>query len=138
VSEQSISNEAVLRRSIEMWNKDDWEALEALWDPEGAIVAPTGWPEPGPRHGWTEIREQFGRIKDSWTKEQVEVLSVTDHAEERLLARVRWTVKGEASGAPLSTDMWMLCDFRDGLFTRIQYFLDREAAEAAAEEGAEE
>jgi ketosteroid isomerase-like protein len=38
----------------------------------------------------------------------------------------------DASGAPLEVDMWMLCEFRGERFTRIQCFLDRDAALVAA------
>jgi ketosteroid isomerase-like protein len=137
VSAETPANESVLRRSVEAWNANDWPMLESLWHSDGEIVAPEGWPEPGPRQGWTAIREQFDRIKGSWTEERVEVLSVSG-TDERLLADLRWVVKGEASGAALEVAMWMLCDFRGDRFTRIQYFLDREKALAAAEEGAAE
>jgi hypothetical protein len=52
---------------------------------------------------------------------------------ERLLADIRWTVRGEASGAPLEVEMWMLCAFNKGLFASVHYFLDHDAALAAAE-----
>jgi len=107
VSAESSTNEPLLRRSIEAWNASDWETLESLWDPAGAIVAPEGWPEYGVFEGWPAIREQLKRVKDSWTEEHVEVLSVRP-AGERLLAEVRWIVRGEASGAPLEVVMWML------------------------------
>ena len=38
--------------------------------------------------------------------------------------------------APLEVEMWMLCDFRGGRYSRIQYFLEREAALAAVGEDA--
>jgi ketosteroid isomerase-like protein len=125
------TNESVLRRSIDAWNANDWEVLESLWNPDGTIVAPEGWPEPGPREGWDAIREQFERIKDSWTEERAEVLSIRPIGD-RLFAEIRWTVRGEASGAPLEVGMWMLCDLEGGRFSAIEYFLDRDAAHAAA------
>jgi ketosteroid isomerase-like protein len=125
-------HEVVFRRSVDAWNTDDWEALESMWNPEGHIVAPEGWPEPGRRDGWAAIREQFERIKDSWTEEHVEVLKVRS-AGDRLFADIRWIVRGEASGAPLQVAMWMLCEFDDGVFTSIEYFLDHDAAMAACE-----
>jgi ketosteroid isomerase-like protein len=125
-------NEAVFRRSVEAWNADDWEKLESLWNPNGHIVAPEGWPEPGRRDGWNAIRKQFDRIKESWTEEHAEILDIRS-AGDLLFASLRWVVRGEASGAPLEVHMWMLCAFQDGMFTSIEYFLDRDAAMAAAE-----
>jgi ketosteroid isomerase-like protein len=137
VSAETSTDESVLRRSIEAWNENDWGALESMWNPDGHIVAPEGWPEPGQRKGWAAIREQFERIKDSWTEERVEVLAIRE-VPRGLLADLRWSVKGDASGAPLDVDMWMLCEFEGGRFSSIEYFLDREAAMAAAEDGARE
>jgi ketosteroid isomerase-like protein len=132
VTARSPANESVFRRSVEAWNQNDWRTLESLWNPDGYIIAPEGWPEPGKREGWIEIREQFDRIKDSWVEDRVKVLAVRSFGE-RLLADIRWVVKGEASGAPLEVAMWMLCDFEGGRFSAIEYFLDRDAAHAAAE-----
>src|SRR5215216_3593069 len=115
-----------------MWNASDWDALEALWNPDGEIVSPEGWPEPGTFSGWPAMREQFERIKDSWAQDHVEVLS-QQFIGDRLLSDIRWTVRGEASGAPLEVEMWMVSAFRDRKFSKIEYFLDRDAAVAAAE-----
>jgi ketosteroid isomerase-like protein len=130
VAPGSPTNESVFRRSIEAWNANDWETLESLWSPDGSIVAPEGWPEPGTRVGWAAIREQFERIKESWIEERAEVLAIRP-VGDRLFADIRWIVRGEASGAPLEVNMWMLCDFEDGRFSAIEYFLDRDAARTA-------
>lgn len=128
-------SETLVRRAFDVWNANDWEALEQLWNSDGVAIAPEGWPEPGEFVGWPAIREQFERLKDSWVEERVEVLSARP-AGEHLLVDLRWTVLGEASGAPLDVEMWMLCDFRGERFARAEYFLDREAALTAAGEGA--
>jgi ketosteroid isomerase-like protein len=132
VAADDLPNESLLRRSVEAWNADDWELLESLWNPDGHILAPEGWPEAGRRDGWVAIREQFERIKDSWMEERVEVLAVRS-VGERLLADIRWRVRGEASGAPLEVPMWMLCEFEEGRFLSIEYFLDHGDALATAE-----
>ena len=123
--------EELLRLSIERWNADDWEALESFWDPDGEVVAPAGWPEAGTYRGWPAIREQFERVKGSWAEERVEIARARE-MPAGLLADLRWTMKGEASGAPLEVEMWMLSEFKGGLFTRVRYFLDRGEAELAA------
>ena len=124
-----------MRRAIEAWNENDWEALQKLWDPEGEIVPPEGWPETGARTGWPAIREQFRVIKDSWSEDRVEAISI-EQVGDRALTHVHWAVRGEASGAPLQVEMWMLFEFGNGLISRIQYFLEREAASSAMAKGA--
>jgi hypothetical protein len=123
-------SEELLRRSIELWNADDWEALGRMWDPEGEVVAPEGWPESGTFRGWPAIQVQFERLKGSWAEERVEILGIRE-VPSGLFADIRWIVKGDASGAPLEVDMWALYEFRGELVRRIDYFLDRDAAEAA-------
>jgi ketosteroid isomerase-like protein len=127
--------ESVLRRSLEAWNENDWDALEALWNPDGEIDAPEGWPESGTQVGWDAVRTQFERIKDSWAEESVELIRV-ERTGDRLLGHLRWVLRGEASGAPLEVPMWMLCEFRDARFSRIRYFMDEGAALDAAKEAA--
>jgi ketosteroid isomerase-like protein len=125
----------VFRRSIEAWNASDWETLESLWNPDGEIESPEGWPETGTFHGWPAIREQLERVKGSWAEEHVEAVAVKE-VPAGLLADLHWTMRGDASGAALEVEMWMLSEFRNGLFARATYFLDREAAETAAGDGA--
>lgn len=128
------ASESLLSRSIDVWNAGDWQTLESMWNPDGEIVAPEGWPEAGVFSGWPAIREQFERVKDSWAEEHIELIS-QEQAGDRLLSHIRWTVRGEASGAPLEVEMWMLSEFRDERFSRIEYFQDGEAARSAFEQG---
>jgi hypothetical protein len=124
--------EAVVRASIEGWNSEEWEeGLGAIWHPDGVIVPPEGWPEAGMRVGWEAMVDQWRRIKDSWAEEHVELLTVRP-AGEAVLAEIHWTMRGEASGAPLQVEAWILCEFAGGLLSRMTYFLDRESAQTAA------
>ena len=60
---------------------------------------------------------------------RVELLEL-ESIGDRILARVRWTMRGEASGAPLQVDVALVCEARDDRLTKMAYFLDREAARA--------
>jgi hypothetical protein len=126
--------EAIVRASIDGWNSSDWESgLQSIWDRDGVIVSPEGWPESGTFVGWEAMIEQWRRIKDSWAEEHVELISA-EPAGERLLAEVRWTLQGEASGAPLEVEPWILCEFAGDRISKMTYFLDGDEARAAAEE----
>jgi hypothetical protein len=126
----------LVRRSVDAWNSSHWEeGLGSIWDPEGEIVAPEGWPEAGVRSGWPALLDQWRRIKDSWAEEHLELRSVSPYGD-RLLAEGLWTLKGEASGVPLEVEAWLLYDFRGERISRIEYFIDREAAMAAVGEDA--
>jgi ketosteroid isomerase-like protein len=127
--------ESVVRRSIEAWNRGDWAALEALWDPDGEILAPPGWPESGAFRGWPAIRRQFERLKESWGDEHIELASMTT-VRGTALAHVRWRGHGGASGLELDLEVWMLNTVRDGKLVRVEYHLSEDAARASVGEGA--
>ena len=126
--------EAILRASVDAWNSVDWEAeLKALWDPEGSIVAPEGWPEAGTFSGWEAMVGEWRRIKDSWADEHVELVSARP-AGEGALGEVHWELRGEASGAPLEVRAWIVCRFKGPRLVEMRYLLDEASARAAAAE----
>jgi hypothetical protein len=125
--------EAVVRRSVEAWNSADWvDQLREIWDPQGMIVSPEGWPESGEFKGWDAMLGQWRRVKGSWDEERVDLIDV-ESVGERVLARLRWTMRGEASGAALEVDVAIVCELSQDRFSKMSYFLDHEAARAAAE-----
>jgi hypothetical protein len=128
--------EAVVRASIDAWNSADWESnLKPVWHRDGVVVSPEGWPESGRFVGWDAMVEQWRRIKDSWAEERVELISA-EPAREGVLAEVRWTLRGEASGAPLEVQVWILCDLVGDRLSKMTYFLDGETARRGAEAAA--
>jgi ketosteroid isomerase-like protein len=125
--------EALVRRSIDGWNAADWEdKLRAIWRDDGEIVSPEGWPESGTFRGMEEMLQQWRRVKGSWADERVELIE-TESIGDQVLGHVRWSMKGESSGAPLNVDAWILTDFKDGRLSRMQYMFDEESARAAVE-----
>ena len=132
----SEDRQALVRRSVDAWNAADWEEqLRAIWTPDGSIVAPNGWPEPGEFDGWNAMLEQWRRIKGSWAEERVSVVDL-ESIGERVLAHVRWTMRGDASGAPLEVEVAMVCEFEGDRLSKMSYFLDQETARTTAEAGA--
>jgi ketosteroid isomerase-like protein len=120
--------ERIVRESIDAWNANDWDRLEALWDPVGEIIGPREWPESGSFRGWPAIRRQFERLKGSWTEERLEPISLESNAD-RVLVHGRWLGTGEASGLATDLDIWWVNEVRDGLLRRAVYFLtDEESA----------
>ena len=97
-------------------------------------MAPEGWPEAGEFKGWPAMVEQWHRIKDSWAEERLDVIEL-ESIDDRVLAHLRWIMQGEASGAPLEVEVWLVGEFEDDRFSKMAYFLDRETARTAAEAG---
>jgi ketosteroid isomerase-like protein len=125
--------EKLVRRSIDAWNADDWQdQLRAIWSPDGTIVSPEGWPESGEFRGWPAMLEQWRRIKGSWAQDRVEVVDL-ESIGDRVLGDLHWTLRGEASGAPLEVDVAIVCEFEGDRLSKMTYFLDRESALTSAE-----
>ncbi len=125
--------EAVVRRSLEAWSSENWEErLREVWNTDGVIVAPEGWPETGTFVGWQAMVAQWRRIKGSWTEDHVDLVSF-EAVGEGAVAQVNWTIRGEASGAPMEVEAWLVCEFREGRLSKMTYCLDRAAARAAAD-----
>jgi ketosteroid isomerase-like protein len=132
----SAGREELVRRSVDAWNADDWEdQLKAIWSPEGTIISPEGWPESGEFTGWSEMLDQWRRIKGSWAEERVEVVDL-ESVGDRVLANLHWTLRGDVSGAPLEVDVALVCEFEGERLRKMTYFLDREDARQAAETSA--
>jgi ketosteroid isomerase-like protein len=127
------SGEEIVERAFEAFNREDWELLESLWNPDGEIVGPEPWPESGTITGWPAVLAQFKRLKDSWADDRAEIIEHT-RAGDRLCTHFSWFGRGEASGLESETEMWMVSDFRGDRFVRARYFGDRASAAAALEE----
>jgi hypothetical protein len=129
----SVEREALVHRSIDGWNAHEWEEqLATIWSPDGIIVSPKGWPEAGEFRGWDAMVEQWRRIKDAWAEDRVEVVEL-ESIGDRVLGYLHWTMRGDASGAPLEIDVAILCEFEDEKLSKMTYFLDRESARTTAE-----
>jgi ketosteroid isomerase-like protein len=125
--------EALVRRSIEAWNDNDWEdRLRAIWSTDGTIVSPEGWPESGEFRGWPAMLEQWRRIEGAWAEDRVDVVEL-ESIGDRVLGYLHWTLRGDASGALLDVDVAILCEFEGERLSKMTYFLDRETARTTAE-----
>ena len=124
-------NVEIVRRATEAWNRDDWDALRALYDDDVVIVAPEEWPEAGTFSGWAVVREQFERLKESWEEERIEQDELLDLGD-RVLALDRWVARGKGSGLEIETHGGNLLTLRGGKIARIEFFLDRSEARRAA------
>jgi ketosteroid isomerase-like protein len=123
-------NARKVRRLVEAWNLGDWSVGEALSSPDLVVFPPRGWPEGAEFEGWEAAERQYERLKEAWTQEGLEIERLEERGDTVLL-QVRWTGKGEASGLDLDLHVWVLYQFRDGLNTRVEFFLDEGEARQA-------
>ena len=122
----------VVRSSFEAWNTGDLEAWAAYFAPDVVIGAPAGWPEAGAdlvgRAAWIA---QARLLTDSWEEQRIDPDEITS-VGDRVLALFTWVTRGKDSGIDFETQMASVNTVRNGLITRAEYFMSRDAALDAA------
>ena len=127
----SSENVALVRRYIEDFNRRDFESLIADTDP---AVELSEWPEaPGAQtyHGQDGLRQAFGKWFESWEWMHLDIAELID-AGDHVLVGLNQRARGSGSGIEVEITSHNVYTFRDGKVTRLQLFIDREPALAAA------
>ena len=133
---ETEANLALVRRAYDAWNRNDWEALEEIYDPAVTAVAPEGFMESSRVRGWPDLQQRYRELKAAWEEESLEIEEIAAE-DEMVAARVRWDGIGRASGAPISLQVTNLVEIADGRITRLEYFWTYEDALAAMRERAD-
>jgi ketosteroid isomerase-like protein len=98
----------------------------------GRPVANAAVASRGRYEGADGIRRFFADIEDTGPDFQLDLELLQDVGGERVLAFLRVTSHGRASGLPTPAETGNVYEFKEGKIRRIQIFLDRaEALEAA-------
>jgi ketosteroid isomerase-like protein len=125
--------ESLVRKGIAAYQSGDFEAVvpylaeDVVWqdDPE--------WPDGQTWHGREGVRAAF-RERLETTSIAVEIEEVLE-GEGRALALMRWTAEGQDSGAVGVLRPGVLFEFEGELVSRARFFIDRDRAREAFEQG---
>ena len=130
----SQSHLDTVRTLIDAGNREasDWALAEYFTEdaefepaPEFAAMSqPVFRGHEGLARAWAQFHEAFAGSRQ-------EIGELTD-AGDHVLALVHWTVRGQASDAEVTFDVFEDYTFRDGKVSRMRFFLQREAALEAA------
>jgi ketosteroid isomerase-like protein len=118
-----------VRRSLDGWNRDDFEACVALAHPEIEWVS-----EVAQRMAGSETvyrgREGMRRYWDEWHAIWDVTIHVTEIFDlgETVVALARVQARGDASGIDLEQPVAYVFDFEDGLARRVRSYFDPEQA----------
>jgi ketosteroid isomerase-like protein len=128
-----VSDEQVIRTAVAAWNEGGVDAFLQHVSPDVEWRPPPGFPQGdlwrGREELSRELHDQFGDLFEPGT---VEVKSIESGATGSLVS-ARHHVQAQASGMDLWWDAWFVWTVEDGLITRSLVFLNRAAAEQAAE-----
>jgi len=78
------------------------------------------------------VRRFFADLDETWETFRIEADEFRDFGD-RVMSIGRLTAKGRGSELELDHPIYSVVWFRDGKFARMQSYLDRETAEAAAQ-----
>jgi ketosteroid isomerase-like protein len=130
-----VANVEVARRFMELGRERDWSRLELL--AEDVVYRPIAEiADAGELRG----RDGFRRYMDSFFESEwarglaIESLSYREHGSA-VVVRVERRGRGRASGLEFHARVFQVLTFRDGRIVRIEDYLERDAALAAAGAG---
>jgi ketosteroid isomerase-like protein len=127
----SEKNVEIAERAIAALNQRDIEGYLACCTEDVELRTPLT-PVAGVYEGADGIRRFFADVEDAGPDFRLELERLQDLGGQRVLAFVRVTSHGRASGLPTHAETGNVYEFEEGKIKRIRIFLDREEALQAA------
>jgi ketosteroid isomerase-like protein len=124
-------NERILREGIEAYNRGDVEAIVALFDPQIELHVDAAQGNPGTWIGLDGFQQMMSGWRDAFAEDRSELRDVEMVGDSHLIAEMRQTAIGSASGIPVEMTNYYLLELRDGRAVRFHIYGDRETAMAA-------
>jgi ketosteroid isomerase-like protein len=127
----SRENVEVVRRTLEVFGREGSAGSFAGLLTDDLKVQPafevTGGESFVGADGFMLFMGQWTEAFDAWAFEVVEILD----ADDKVVARLRQTARGKASGTPVELPFGVVFRFRDRLIARMDFYLtESEALEA--------
>jgi ketosteroid isomerase-like protein len=130
----SRENVAVVKAAFDAWNAGDMDRLRDMYDPNVVLHMVRDWPEPGPYAGREAVMRQWAQMRETWDADVLEPISSFVDVGDRVVVRQIW--RGFGRGPDANIDLTIICTFRHGRVTSLEYFRDH--AEALKAVGLEE
>ncbi len=122
----------IAERFVGAHNRRDVDALaELVTEDFEWLTTMAGLVEGGSFRGRAGIEAFFADVGDTWEEYRVSAWELRDLGES-VFAALDIESRGKGSSVPLTTQMWVVCDFRGGEMSRIRTYLDHDEALRAA------
>jgi ketosteroid isomerase-like protein len=125
----SQENVEIVRRQFALLSRGDYETFFDEFPPEGVFDFSRRLIDPVVLRGRDEMRAWMERERQMWEGDRVgyEPKELID-AGDKVLALVRVSGRGKASGAEVEAYVWNVATFHDGKPVEMTYFGDDRAA----------
>jgi ketosteroid isomerase-like protein len=125
----SQENVEIVRRSWELLNSRDWEALSELVDPDVVLLGTVGGLEEGTvSRGMDQVQQRLdAEDAEVWDEHRFEPAKFID-AGERVVVIQREYQRGKGSGVEVEIDTAAVVEVRAGRIVRMQGYMDPAAA----------
>ena len=125
-------NVEVVRRTLEAFNRRDWDEWESRHHADFEWSDPPGFPGGGMHRGVAEVRRFIDGVLETADEWQVQIDEVEDTPDRRVLMSGRTVLVGRASGLAMDDPLFQLFEISDGRISRVETFRSREKAIRAA------
>jgi ketosteroid isomerase-like protein len=118
-----------VRRSLDGWNADDFEACVAIAHPEIEWISEVSQRLSGREtvyRGIDEMRRYWDEWHEIWAV-RIDVTEIFDLGDT-VVALARTRAEGDASGAVLEQPMAYVYQFEDGMARRVRSYIDPDRA----------
>jgi ketosteroid isomerase-like protein len=121
----SQENVEVVKAAFDAWNAGDMDRLRDMYDPNVVLHMIRDWPVPGPYAGREAVMRQMTQLRETWDADVVEPISFVDVGDRVVVRQIR---RGFGRGPDANIDMTIICTFREGRVTSLEYFRDHAEA----------
>ena len=122
----SQENVEIVRAGFEAWIAGDMDTWARLFDPDGIMRNPDGWPEPGPQVGREAVMRFIQQLRDTWDADALELINDFADAGDRVAVRFIW--HGAGRGPEADLEMTGVYTVRKGKLLAIENFWDHAEA----------
>ena len=127
----SQRNVEIVRAAFDAWNRDDRDALVALWDEEAEFYPLRAQLEGRAYHGPEGLRRFMVELAEEWDEVRFEVEEIRD-AGEQMVGFGRFRARGRASGVELDVPLGLIGVVRNERVAYARFFSDPADALKAA------
>ena len=122
----------LVKLGVAALNRRDVDGMLATLHPEVRLEPLRAVHDGTAYHGHQGLQDWLRDMQEDWDEQRVEVLDVRELSAGQVLLEALLHVRYRASGVEMEAPGAWLCEFREGMISRIRFFGDTDSAVEAA------